>query len=281
MTINLESTLSLNNGIEIPRLGLGTFKAVDGTQTYNSASWAIEAGYRHFDTAAFYNNEGSIGAATAESGLPRERFFLVTKVWNDDQGYDSTLRAFDASRAKLRSDYIDLYLIHWPLKGLRGDTWKALQRLLEDKACRAIGVSNYTTRHLDELLATSPIVPAVNQIEFNPFLYRKELMDYCQSRNIAVEAYCPLSRARKLDDPRLQEIARRVEKTPAQVAIRWALQHDLVVIPKSVHRERIIENSQVFDFELSSADMSDLDGLNENFWVITPAFNPETSPNWD
>jgi diketogulonate reductase-like aldo/keto reductase len=281
MSLTIQSTLRLNNGVEIPRLGLGTFKAQQGDETYQSVMWALEAGYRHFDTASFYANEESIGKAVSESGVPRSEIFLVTKIWNSDQGYDNTLRALDVSLEKLGSDYIDLYLIHWPLKDLRQDTWKALLHLQEEGRCRAIGVSNYTIRHLNELLADSPIAPAANQIEFNPFLYRQELMDFCQGRDIAVEAYCPLARARKLEDPRLVAIAQRCGKSPAQVAIRWALQHGLVVIPKSVHRERIFENAAVFDFALSPADMQELDSLNENFWVIHPTWNPETSPQWE
>ncbi len=281
MKLSLNSTMLLNNGVEIPRLGLGTFKASEGEETFHAVSWAIEAGYRHIDTAAFYQNEQSIGKAVAESGLARKDIFLVTKVWNDDQGYDATLRAFDVSLKKLRSDYIDLYLIHWPLKDLRAETWRALLRLAEEKLCRAIGVSNYTIRHLKELLATSPIIPAANQIEINPFLYRKELLDFCNEKGIAVEAYCPLARARKLEDPRLKAVAERCGRTPAQIAIRWSLQHGMVVIPKSIHRERILENASIFDFELSSDDMDELDSFNENYWVIHPSFNPETSPNWD
>ncbi len=281
MNLTLQSTLRLNNGVEIPRLGLGTFNAQEGAETYQAVQWALEAGYRHFDTASFYANEESIGKAVNESGIARSEIFLVTKVWNSDQGYDNTLRALDVSLNKLGSEYIDLYLIHWPLKGLRRETWKALIRLQEEKRCRAIGVSNYTARHLDELLADSPIAPAANQIEFNPFLYRKDLLDYCQSKGIAVAAYCPLARARKLEAPGLLAIAARYAKSPAQVAIRWALQHGLVVIPKSVHHERIFENASIFDFELSESDMRELDNLNENYWVIHPSWNPETSPQWE
>jgi len=281
MTLSIRSTLRLNNGVEMPRLGLGTFKAKEGSEVYQSVQWALEAGYRHIDTAAFYANEESIGKAVKESGVPQAEVFLVTKLWNDDQGYDSTLRAFDASLKKLGRDYIDLYLIHWPLKDLRGPSWKALLRLYEEKRCRAIGVSNYTIKHLEELLATSPLVPAVNQIEFNPFLFRRPLLDYCQSRGIAVAAYSPLARARKLEDPRLQAIAARLGKSPAQVAIRWGLQHGLIEIPKSVHRERIVENASVFDFELSDAEMGEVDSLHEDYWVIHPTWNPETSPLWN
>ena len=166
------------------------------------------------------------------------------------------------------------------MRVLRGETWKALIKLQEQGKCRAIGVSNYTIRHLDELLPVTPMVPAVNQVEFNPFLYRKELLDYCHARGIRLEAYSSLSRAKKLEDPRLVAAARKYGKTPAQVALRWALQRDLVVIPKSVHRERIFENTQVFDFEITSEDMQALDNLNENYWLISPSWNPETSPEW-
>ena len=280
MTLSLQSTARLNNGVDIPRLGLGTFKSQEGSETLQAVGWALEAGYRHFDTAAFYANEESLGNAIQASAVPRSDIFLVTKVWNADQGYDGTLRAFEASANKLRIGYIDLYLIHWPVKGLRQDTWKALIRLYEEKRCRAIGVSNYTIRHIDELLADSPILPAVNQFEINPFNYRKELLEHCQSRGILVEAYCPLARARKLEDLRLKAISSRLSKTAAQVAIRWSLQHGMIVIPKSVHRERIFENAAVFDFELSPTDMAELDLLNENFWIINPAWNPETSPEW-
>ena len=198
-----------------------------------------------------------------------------TKVWNEDQGYDTTLRAFDASLSRLKMDYVDLYLVHWPVTGKRLDTWRALIRLYEQKRCRAIGVSNYTIRHLNELLPDSPLVPMVNQFELHPFNSRKELVTYCKEKGIAVTSYSPLARGRKLADPALAAIANRYHKTPAQVAIRWVLQQDMIVIPKSVHRERILENAQVFDFEITPADMAALDGLNENFSVVSLDWAPE------
>jgi len=281
MNLTITSTIKMNNGVEIPRFGLGTWQSASGQEARNAVLWALEAGYRHIDTAAIYGNEQDVGAGIAASGVSRGEIFLVTKCWNDDQGYDQTLRAFETSARKLRTDYFDLYLIHWPLKELRRDTWKAMIRLYEEKRCRAVGVSNYTANHLRELLADSPLVPAANQIELSPFLQRRELVDLCQQNNITVEAYSPLARGRKLADPRLAAVAERCGKTPAQVAIRWSLQHDRVVIPKSVHRERILENAQVFDFNLSAEDMQALDGLDEDYWTATPSWNPETSAKWN
>lgn len=281
MDLNITSTIKMNNGVEIPRFGLGTWQSASGDEAQNAVRWALEAGYRHIDTAAVYGNEQDVGAAIAASGVARSELFLVTKVWNDDQGYDKTLRAFEASAKKLRTDYFDLYLIHWPVKELRQDTWKALIRLAEEKRCRAVGVSNFTTRHLQELLAGTPLVPAANQIELSPFLQRRELVDLCRHAGITVEAYSPLARGRKLEDPRLLAVAQQHGKTAAQVAIRWALQHNLVVIPKSVRKERILENAQVFDFVLTPADMQVLDALDEGYWTMNTAWNPETSPRWN
>jgi methylglyoxal/glyoxal reductase len=281
MDLNIASTLRMNNGVEIPRFGLGTWQSASGEEAQNAVLWALQAGYRHIDTAAAYGNEQDVGAGIAASGIPRSEIFLVTKLWNDDQGYDKTLRAFDASTKKLRTDYFDLYLIHWPVKELRQDTWKAMIRLYEEKRCRSVGVSNYTTRHLQELLSDSPLVPAANQIELSPFLQRRELVDLCSRKGITVEAYSPLARGRMLEDPRLLAVARQYGKTAAQVAIRWALQHDLVVIPKSVRKERILENAQVFDFTLTPQDMQVLDNLDEGYWTMNTAWNPETSPKWN
>lgn len=275
MKLNINSSLKLNNGVDMPMFGLGTFLSERGDVTRKAVLYALEAGYRHIDTAAAYGNEADVGAGVHESGIPREQVFITTKVWNDDQGYDSTLRAFDASLKRLKMDYIDLYLIHWPVTGKRADTWKALIHLYEQKRCRAIGVSNYTIRHLKELLTTSPLIPMVNQFEMHPFNTRKELIAYCQEIGVAVTSYSPLSRGRKLANPLLVEIAARYHKTPAQVAIRWVLQQSMIVIPKSIHKERIIENAQVFDFEIASVDMQALDGLNENYSVVSSNWAPE------
>jgi diketogulonate reductase-like aldo/keto reductase len=275
MTLTITSTRKLNNGLEMPLFGLGTFLSERGDTTRKAVLHALEAGYRHIDTAAVYGNEADVGAGVRESGIPRSEIFITTKVWNDDQGYDSTLRAIEASLKRLKMDYIDLYLIHWPVTGKRADTWRALTHLYEQKRCRAIGVSNYTIRHLNELLADSPIVPMVNQFELHPFNTRKDLVAYCQEAGIAVTSYSPLSRGRKLASPQLAAIADHYHKTPAQTAIRWVLQQNIIVIPKSVHRERIIENAQVFDFEISPEDMKSLNGLDENFSVVSPNWAPE------
>jgi diketogulonate reductase-like aldo/keto reductase len=275
MNLTITSTLKLNNGVEMPIFGLGTFLSERGETTRKSVLHALEAGYRHIDTAAVYGNEADVGAGVRESGIPRAEIFITTKVWNDDQGYDSTLRAFDASLERLKMDYFDLYLIHWPVTGKRAETWRALIHLYEQKRCRAIGVSNFTIRHLKELSDSSPFVPLVNQFELHPFNTRKELVAYCQEMGIAVTSYSPLARGRKLADPALAAIAARYHKTPAQLAIRWVLQQGIIVIPKSVHRERILENAQVFDFEITPEDMAALDGLNENYSVVPPDWAPE------
>jgi diketogulonate reductase-like aldo/keto reductase len=275
MKLTITTPLKLNNGVEMPLFGLGTFLSERGDTTRKAVLYALETGYRHIDTAAIYGNEVDVGAGVRESGIPRAEIFITTKVWNDDQGYDTTLRAFDTSLERLKMDYVDLYLVHWPVTGKRADTWRALIHLYEQKRCRAIGVSNFTIRHLKELLVNSPLVPMVNQFELHPFNTRKELVAYCQEMGIAVTSYSPLARGRKLADPALAAIAARYHKTPAQLAIRWVLQQGLIVIPKSVHRERILENTQVFDFEITPTDMAALDGLNENYSVVPPDWAPE------
>lgn len=275
MNLTITSSLKLNNGVDMPMFGLGTFLSERGETTRKAVLYALQAGYRHIDTAAVYGNEADVGAGVAESGIPRSEIFITTKVWNDDQGYDSTLRAFDASLARLKMDYVDLYLIHWPVTGKRLDTWRALTHLYEQKRCRAIGVSNYTIRHLKELLADSPLVPMVNQFELHLFNARKELVAYCREIGAAVTSYSPLSRGRKLASPDLAAIAARYHKTPAQLAIRWVLQQNIIVIPKSVHQERILENAQVFDFEIAPADMALLDMLNVNFSIVSPDWAPD------
>jgi len=278
MQFSITSTIKLNNGVEMPRFGLGVWRTPKGAETQNAVRWALEAGYRHIDTAKLYDNEEDVGLVVANGPVKREEVFITTKVWDTEQGYESTLRSCEDSLKRLRMDYVDLYMIHWPIPGLRGETWRALIKLYERGLCRAIGVSNYTIHHLKELLADTPIVPAVNQVEFNPFLYRKELQMFCRGQGIVVESYAPLSKGRKLDNPALISLAARLHKTPAQVLIRWALQHDLVVIPKSVHQERIQENAAVFDFELTPADMDFLDGLNEDFYTVPPE---RIAEKWD
>jgi diketogulonate reductase-like aldo/keto reductase len=265
MRKTIDSKVTLNNGVEMPYFGLGVFQTDPGAETQNAVRYAIEAGYRHVDTAKIYENEQDVGIAVKNSDLSREDIFITTKVWNSDQGYDRTVRACNESLRRLDLDYVDLYLIHWPVKGRRAETWRAMITLLEEGKCRAIGVSNYTIRHLEEMLAGSHVVPAVNQVEFSPFLYQRELLAFCRAHKIQLEAYGPLTRGRRFKEKTLVSIATRYGRTPAQILIRWALEHDLVVIPKSVRRERIHENADVFDFELTSEDMASLDSLDEGF----------------
>lgn len=227
----------------------------------NSVRWALDIGYRHIDTASIYQNESGVGKALAESGVDRDAVFVTTKVWNDQQGYEKTLEAFDESRRKLRIDVIDLYLIHWPIKGMFKETWKALEKLYADGKVRAIGVSNFLAHHLEDLISDFDVVPAVNQVELHPFLRQKELHDFCRQNGIQMEAWSPLTRGRFLDNEVITRIAKRHGKSPAQVLIRWDLQNEIVTIPKSIHRERIEENSKVFDFELSAEEMKELDAL--------------------
>ena len=228
-----------------------------------TVKYALKVGYRLIDTASLYENEREVGKGVRESGVPRKDVFVTTKLWNSDHGYDRAVQACDRSLRLLGLEYIDLYLIHWPVTGARKETWDALVTLQREGKCRSIGVSNYTTRHLSELASTSSVLPSVNQVEFNPFLYQRDLLEFCKEKNIAVEAYRPLARASRLSHPVLLEIAQRYTRTPAQIMIRWSLQHGLIVIPKSVKQERITENSRVFDFTISGDDMKRLDELNE------------------
>lgn len=265
MSLHIQSLKELNNGIKIPMFGLGTFLNDKGKQAIDSILYALEIGYRHIDTAAMYNNEKEVGEAIRESGIPREEIFVTTKLWNSDHGYDNTIKAFHRSLERLGLDYIDLYLIHWPVENLRLESWRALERLYSDGLCKDIGVSNYMERHLDEILNNFSVVPAVNQVEFSPFLYLKELQNYCESKGIALESYSPLTKGHKLKNPRLIEIARSYNNSTSQILIRWCLQKGVIVIPKSSQKEHIKENADVFDFNISEADMNKLNNLNENY----------------
>ena len=257
----LASTVELSNGVAIPWVGLGVFKSPPGKATQQAVRWALEIGYRHIDTAAYYQNEADVARGLADSGVPREQVFLTTKVWNSDQGYEPTLKAFDRSRRNLAVDVVDLYLVHWPVKGKFRETWRAMEKLLSDGKVRAIGVSNFLVHHLEELRASSSVAPVVNQVEFHPFLFQKDLLDYDARSGIRHEAWSPLTRGRRLDDPLITSVARKHGRTNAQVLLRWDLQLGVVTIPKSVHRERILENSRVFDFQLDDDDMNRLTGL--------------------
>lgn len=260
---HITDTTKLNNGVQMPWLGFGVFQTKEGDEVINAVRDALETGYRSIDTAAVYGNETGVGAAIRQSGVPRGELFVTTKVWNSNQGYDTTLRAFDESRKKLGIDIIDLYLIHWPVKGKYKDTWKAMEKLYRDGSVRAIGVSNFQVHHLNDLLESSEVVPTVNQIELHPLLSQIELRNYCQQKGIQVEAWSPLI-AGKHNLPLLNELAEKYHKSPAQIILRWDLQHGIVTIPKSIHTERIRENANVFDFTLSDEDIQRLDGLNRN-----------------
>ncbi|MEV0011426.1 aldo/keto reductase [Streptomyces sp. NPDC047973] len=255
-------TVTLNNGVTIPQLGFGVFQVPDD-ETTTAVTSALDAGYRSIDTAAVYGNEAGVGRALASSGLPREELFVTTKLWNADQGYDATLRAFDASLAKLGLDHVDLYLIHWPTpaRDLYTETWRALEKLLADGRIRAAGVSNFQPAHLRRLGEESSLVPAVNQVELHPGLQQSELRAVHAESGIATEAWSPLAQGALLDDEVLTSVAARHGRTPAQVVLRWHLQLGNVVIPKSVTPERIRQNIDVFGFELTAADMDAIAGL--------------------
>lgn len=273
--MTLSSTLKLNNGVEIPRLGLGVYQSEAGQETYQAVRWALEAGYRHIDTAALYGNEEDVGRAVRDSGIPREDIVVVTKLWNKEHGYDRARKAFETSLERLGLGSIDLYLIHFPVRDLRGESWRALEDLYQEGRVRAIGVSNYTIRHLEELLATARVVPAINQVEFSPFLYQKDLLAFCQAKGIVLEAYSPLTQGERLGHPTIQAMAKKYGKTPAQIMIRWVLEHDMVVIPKSVKQHRIVENAQVFDFAFTPEDLATMDALNEDLRVC---WDPSDAP---
>jgi methylglyoxal/glyoxal reductase len=277
MSLSMETKIKLNSGTEIPIIGLGTWKA-EGKQLEKAIKVALNANYRHFDTASFYGNEQEVGNALQNCGIPRKDLFVTTKVWKTDHGYDETIKAIGKSLELLQMDYVDLYLIHWPHPKKRLQTWKGMEKILEDGKVKAIGVSNYTIAHLEELQAESNIMPAVNQIEFHPYQYEKEVLEYCKSKNIVVEAYSPLIRAKKMKDPVLVKYAKKYHKSTAQLLIRWGLQNGVVSLPKSTNRKRIIENTDVFNFEISQEDMSVLNTIDEEFRVVD--WNPKTS-EWD
>jgi diketogulonate reductase-like aldo/keto reductase len=273
--ISLDSRLPLNDGNSIPALGLGVYQSPAGRVTHESVSYALSVGYRHIDTAAIYGNEADVGRAILDSGIPRSEVFVTTKLWNQQQGYDSALRALERSLALLRMEYVDLYLVHWPVPGKRQDSWRALEKLKADGRARSIGVSNYTVHHLQDLLSNSGTAPAINQVEFSPFLFQQELLAFCTAHRIQLEAYSPLARGQRFRDSTLLDIAKRHQKSPAQIMVRWALELGLVVIPKSVRPGRILENASVFDFELSPMDHERLAALNEN---LRTDWDPSDTP---
>ena len=259
--------VTLNNGCSIPCLGLGVYQLGRGRATENAVNWALEAGYRHVDTASMYGNETEVGAALkrafAAGLVRREDVFVTTKLWNSDHGYDEALRGFDVSLRRLGLDQIDLFLLHWPVPERRLQSWRALEHIIGEGRCRAIGVSNYMVHHLEELMSRARIPPAVNQIELHPWCQQRDVVTYCEVHGIAVVAYSPLAKGTKLRDQHLATIAHEVHRTPAQILLRWSLQKHFITIPKSAKRERIIENAAIFDFALNAEQMTALDHLNE------------------
>jgi diketogulonate reductase-like aldo/keto reductase len=257
---NISSFTVLNNGVKMPWLGFGTYDT--GDAVIKSIKEALKIGCRHIDTASFYGNETEVGTAIKESGIPREEIFLVSKVWISDEGYEKTLKAFEASINKLGTDYLDLYLIHWP-QPLHKESWRALEKLYKEHRIRAIGVSNFTINHLKGLIEESEIAPMVNQIEFHPRLIQNELIEFCKKHTVQLEAWSPLMRGKIFGIPLLEDLAKKYKKTVSQIVLRWDLQMGVVTIPKSTNLERIKENIDIFDFEISKEDMNKIQQLNK------------------
>lgn len=266
---------TLSNGVTIPRIGLGVFRMAPGAETRRSVAAALELGYRHIDTATLYRNEADVGAAVAGSGLPRGEIFVTTKVWNQDQGYDAALRACERSRRALGLDAIDLYLLHWPVPGLRLESWRALEALYERGEVRAIGVSNFMVSHLEELSAHARVAPMVNQIEVHPFLQHRETRAWCAAHGVVVEAYSPLAKAGVLGDASVLRIARENGVTAAQLLLAWGLRKGLVVLPKSVDPRRQEENLAAAAVELSPQALSGLDALEQG---LATGWDPRSAP---
>ncbi len=273
--MNLTSKVKLNNGVEMPMFGLGVFLSKEGTEVENAVTVALQNGYRHIDTAAIYKNEQGVGNAIKTSGVAREDIFITSKVWNTDQGYKTTLTAFDESLEKLQTNYLDLYLVHWPKGKHSVETWKALEELYKNGRVKAIGVSNFLVHHLEAFLPECKIIPAVNQYEFHPELLQPELLEYCRKHDIQPEAWSPIMKGRVNEVPLMQELAAKYGKTPVQIVLRWDIQKGVVTIPKSVTPERIISNSNIFDFELSEVDIAKIDRLDKNKRI---GFHPDEIP---
>lgn len=266
MIKSINDKVTLNDGVEMQWFGLGVYRVAEGEEVYNSVRWALEAGYRLVDTAAFYENEEGVGRAIRDSGIPREEIFVTTKVWNTDHGYERTLRACEKSLTKLGMDYADLYLIHWP--GQNRDrmlkTWEALLELKALKKIRSAGVSNFKQHHIDTLIGAYDVTPSVNQIELHPWDTKEALLQYAKRKGIIITAWGPIFHGHLSEVPEVHELGRKYGKSGAQVVLRWHLQKGVSIIPKSVHKERIVENAQLFDFEISPADMKYIDNLNRD-----------------
>ncbi len=262
--LNLKSTITMNNGIKIPRLGFGVYRAAQGDETKNAVLNALEVGYRHIDTASAYGNEESVGEAIKESGLKREEIFLTTKLFNSDMRAHRQMDAFKESLDRLKVDYVDLYLIHWPVPGVYLESWKVLEEIYNKGLAKAIGVSNFLQHHLDDVIAHGSIVPAANQVEFSLLWQDNLLIQYCREKNIAFEAWGPLAAGELIGDRTTGDIGAKYGKTGSQVILRWMLQKNIIVFPKTVHKSRMIENADIFDFELSDEDMAIIDNMNRH-----------------
>jgi diketogulonate reductase-like aldo/keto reductase len=271
MINNLQAITTLNNGVNMPWFGIGVFKVEEGQELVNAVKFAIMHGYRSIDTAAIYGNEQGVGQGIREGlkeeGISREELFVTSKVWNSDLGYESTIAAYETSLTKLGLDYLDLYLIHWPVEGKYKEAWRALETLYKEGRVKAIGVSNFQVHHLEELMKEAEIKPMVNQVEYHPRLTQKEVLAFCNENGIQLEAWSPLMQGQLLVHPVLEEIAMKYKKSIAQVILRWDLQNGVVTIPKSTKEHRIVENSTIFNFELSNEDMERIDELNQNHRV--------------
>ena len=261
---DISGSFKLHNGVHMPYLGLGTYQADNDQEVIDSVKDALEIGYRHIDTASVYENEVGVGQGIKESPVAREDIFVVSKVWNSDQGYDSTIKSFEDSLKRLQLDYLDLFLIHWPAEGKYKETWKALEFLYEEKKVKAIGVSNFLQHHLEDLLSDCSITPMVNQMEFHPYVVQQDLIDFCNKNTIQYEAWSPFMQGKVFDLDICKELSNKYEKSVAQIILRWNLQKGVVTIPKSVHRNRIASNADIFDFELSKEDVAYLDSLDRD-----------------
>ncbi|MFF2752494.1 aldo/keto reductase [Psychrobacillus sp. NPDC058041] len=271
MIKNIQDTTTLHNGVKMPWFGIGVFKVEEGPELVNALKFAIKNGYRSIDTAAIYENEEGVGQAIREgineADIPREELFITSKVWNSDLGYESTIAAYETSLKKLDLEYLDLYLIHWPVEGKYKEAWRALETLYKEGRVKAIGVSNFQVHHLEDLMNDAEIKPMVNQVEYHPRLTQKEIQFFCQENGIQLEAWSPLMQGQLLDNLELQEIANKYNKSIAQIILRWDLQNGVVTIPKSTKENRIVENSTVFDFVLTKEEMQQIDELNQNHRV--------------
>ncbi|MCA9749095.1 MAG: aldo/keto reductase [Romboutsia sp.] len=270
----VEKFMLLSNRVKIPSIGFGTYKSGDDEETAKIIKNALNLGYKMIDTASFYNNEVGIGNGIKESGIDRKDIFIVTKLWNDDHGYDNTIEAFNKSLNNLQVDYIDLYLIHWPNK-LNAETWRAFEHLYETGKVKAIGVCNFKVEHLEELKKTAKIMPMVNQVEIHPFSTKNNIINYCKDNNIKVVAWSPISRGRVLSNDLMIDLSQKYKKSIVQIVLRWHMQKGVIPIPKSSNENRIKENIDIFDFEISSEDMKAIDSLDEGYdmSVTTPPLN--------